>query len=152
MQVELSRTADVNKLQVRLTATKVGHRVPTGFIDRHLILLVDATDENGNPIQIKDGPVLINPGDIALQGRPGMLFAKLLFGPGGKTPTAFWHEHEKIEDTRLVPEQPVVACFCYPLGVRSIRVRLIYRKFWHDVAVAKKWPDDEIVIYDQVFN
>ena len=152
IQVDVFRTAQARELRVVLTATKVGHRVPTGYIDRHMILLVDATDTHGSVVQIKDGPVLTNPGESTLRGRPGMLFAKLLFGPGGKTPIAFWHEHQRIEDTRLVPEQPVVAHFRYPLGVKSIRVRLIYRKFWRDVAKAKGWPDEEIVIYDRLFD
>ncbi len=40
--VETKKSADGWQLEVRVMAQNVGHRVPTGFIDRHLMLVVSA--------------------------------------------------------------------------------------------------------------
>ncbi len=55
---------------VDVLAANVGHRVPTGFIDRHLILAIEAFDQDGRPLSPASGPLLPEAaGDLA--GRPG---------------------------------------------------------------------------------
>ena len=41
VEATAATTPDGVRLTVRVRADDVGHRVPTGFIDRHLILVID---------------------------------------------------------------------------------------------------------------
>src|SRR5262249_20616594 len=59
------------------------HRVPTGFIDRHLLLLAEGTDRDGKVLAPRAGPLLPAAAGAALAGKPRPLFAQLLtHGPG----------------------------------------------------------------------
>jgi hypothetical protein len=132
---------------VSLDATRAGHHVPTGFVDRHILLVVEAADADGNPVAATRGARLPpSAGDLA--GRSGVLFAKLLSDFDGRTPAPFWLAAPETTDTRLVPSQPQRHSFTFPPTARSVRIRLLYRRFWHAVAVAKGWRDNETVVHD----
>lgn len=149
LQVDVTRRqdADACAMTVTITARNVGHRVPTGFIDRHLILVVDADGEDSeyeNPLL----PAAAGPG---LAGKPGRLFAKLLTDAEGR-PAPFWRgvASEPV-DSRLVPNQPCVNTFRFS-RTASIRVRLLYRPFWSETTRAKSWPDATVVVYDRTWT
>jgi len=36
--------------------------------------------------------------------------------------------------------------------LRELRVRVLYRPFWEEVAREKDWPDDEVVVVDRHFR
>jgi hypothetical protein len=136
---------DSLRLRVTVTADNVGHRVPTGFIDRHLLLVVEPA---GGGLQ--DGPVLPLAAGGEFAGKPGVLFAKLRTDDEGH-PVPFWRDGTEPADTRLVPEQPVVAEFGFAAPA-DVRVRLLYRPFWPQVAREKSWPDATVVVYDEVWT
>jgi hypothetical protein len=137
---------------IKVTARQVGHRVPTGFIDRNLLLAVEATDPAGQPVPALEGPKLPAAAGKALAGKPGFLYAKQLYSPQGKAPFPFWMPHGKMIDTRLHPEQSDAQQFVFAPAAKSIRIRLLYRRFWHDIAASKGWPDDQIVVLDKVWK
>lgn len=137
---------------VQVVASDVGHRVPTGFIDRHLLLIVEASDATGRIVSSDSGPVLSSPAGEELVGKNGRLFAKLLVDSKGDGPQPFWRAGMKVVDTRLHPEEPVESDFVFPAAAQKIRVRLIYRRFWAEVAKAKHWPEDDIVVFDRIFE
>ena len=56
--VDFRQAANGVRATVRLWAEGSGHRVPTGFIDRHLILTVEGEDAAGKPVAVRDGPLL----------------------------------------------------------------------------------------------
>src|SRR5581483_1143730 len=58
LAVEPSRHADGVTMTVTVRADGVGHRVPTGFPDRNLVLAVEAFDDTGRPVPAVDGPAL----------------------------------------------------------------------------------------------
>ncbi len=135
-------------LVVTLKTHHVGHRVPTGFIDRHLILVVEAQDETGQPLAARTGtPLPAAAGDLA--GKDGVLLAKRLIGPGGESPVPFWQAGGELVDTRLEPDATQVFEFQFPANANTFRVRLLYRRFWQQVADQKDWPDSTIVVEDQ---
>ncbi|MCA9214944.1 MAG: hypothetical protein KDB27_17855 [Planctomycetales bacterium] len=134
---------------VTLTATNVGHRVPTGFVDRHLILIVEGIDAAGNPLPATEGPTLTGVAG-SLANKNGKLFAKQLFGENGATPVPFWAEVFEQRDTRLYPEKPDESSFRFPPDSDQIRVRVIYRRFWESVEKEKGWADRSIIVYDQL--
>ena len=137
--------------RVEVRADRVGHRVPTGFIDRHLILVVEALDEAGDQLQPDGGPLLPSPAGRSLAGRPGRLFAKLLQNRQGHGPVPFWQAFSDPVDTRLAPAKPVSSRFTFPVATKRIDVRLIYRRFWDEVARVKDWPDNEITVFERSF-
>jgi hypothetical protein len=143
LDVRIARTGPSTVVDVAVMARNVGHRVPTGFIDRHLLLVVDA-----GPAALSAGPRL-SAGAGDLKGQPGWLYAKQLRGSDGRQPSPFWLPHAAMLDTRLSPGQPDRRSFRFEGRVESVRVRLLYRRFWKDVADAKGWPDDTIVIGDR---
>jgi hypothetical protein len=77
------------------------------------------------------------------------LYAKVIKGFEGQTPAPFWRAQSEAVDTRLVPGETNRSEFTFPAGVERLRVRLLHRRFWHDVAESKSWPDNEIVVLDQ---
>jgi hypothetical protein len=105
----LAVTADVRSdadgvhCTIDLRANNVGHCLPTGFIDRHLILTIEATDQEDKPLAAQSGPILPEAaGDLA--GRPGRLFARLLTDEQGHAPIPFWQATAPPLDSRL--QQP----------------------------------------------
>lgn len=134
------------EVRVELRADQVGHRVPTGFIDRHLVLAVDAEGEHGEIIELRDGPRLPEAVGQTLADKPGFLFAKILTDDAGRSPLPFWLPPARITDTRLFPGQPDTRRFVFGGKAVHFRVRLWYRRLWHVVAPE---PDNEILLVDR---
>src|SRR5262249_15481585 len=61
----------------------------------------------------------------------------------------FWLTPSRTVDTRLSPERPERSEFRFGPDLAQVRVRLIYRRAWQDVAASKGWPDNETVVLDQ---
>jgi hypothetical protein len=136
------------RAEVELTAKGVGHRVPTGFIDRNLLLIVEPLDGAGQPLRCQEGPVLpALAGDAA--GLPGRLYARVIRDFDGHSPAPFWRAQPETVDTRLQPRRPDRSVFTFPTATTEVRLRLIHRRFWHEVARIKSWPDNESVVVDQ---
>ena len=133
---------------VEVRASAVGHRVPTGFIDRHLILVVDAYDVNGSHVPATVGPTIPAAVGAEFAGRSGRLFAKLSMDGDRLGPVPFWRA-VSVSDTRLRPEAAVRSRFIFPSSAAHLRIRLLYRRFWSKVAMQKKWPDDTVVVVDR---
>ena len=145
------RTAvDENRVRVEVWAEDVGHRVPTGFVDRNLVLSVEGYTEAGGPLGPLAGPTLPAVAGRELAGRPGRLYAKLLHDFDGHSPAPFWRADPDLTDTRLRPGQPDRCEWAFPPGLRRVRVRLLYRRFWPEVAAVKGWTDNEIALFDEV--
>jgi len=146
----LRRDQGAVRAEVEVRADGAGHRLPTGFIDRHLLLVVDALDADGKSLPLKKGPVLSSVVGPALAGRPGKLYAKLLTDFDGHSPAPFWRADPEPTDTRLTPGQPDRLTFDFPERTARLGLRLLYRRFWQQVADEKHWPDNESVVVDRV--
>ncbi len=136
-------------VEVKLSAEDVGHRVPTGYIDRQLILFVDAS-AGDRPVSLLSGPTL--PAFLGKDeaGKPGRLFAKSLHDENGIRPAPFWRaDPASLIDTRLRPGQTEVMRFSFPIKSDRIRIRVVHRRFWKTVADEKQWPGDELAIIDR---
>jgi hypothetical protein len=151
LQVDVKTKEQIDAWQIIVTvrASDVGHAVPTGFIDRHLLLAVRALDEKGNEIEPQDGPLLSHVAGEPLAGKGGLLFAKLLTGIDGKTPSPFWKPIASVNDTRLRPQTPQIGTWKFPKKTKSVEVKLIYRRFWREVAKAKRWEDDDVLVFQR---
>jgi hypothetical protein len=159
LRVKLRRDKDFLQIDVETVATNVGHRVPTGFVDRNLCLVVEALAANGSRVAPLNGPrlpELAGVGDPAkgnLAGLPGRFHAKQLADPQGRSPVAFWQPNQEQADTRLIPDQPDRTSWNFAADrVQRVRIRLIYRRFFKAVADHKGWPDNEIIVVDQFLD
>jgi hypothetical protein len=114
-------------------------------VDRQLVLVVGARNDSGKEVQPLEGPRLP---DIAgeVHGQPGRLYAKLLKDFDGHSPVPFWRADTRPEDTRLLPGQTDTTTWLFPATARHIEAKLLYRRFWPEVAKAKGWPDNEIEV------
>lgn len=147
--VECTRRADEVQAVVRLATEGAGHRVPTGFIDRHLILTVEGEDAAGKPIALRDGPRLPAAAGKDLEGGAGKLYAKLLHDFDGRSPVPFWRADPDATDTRLEPGRTDETRYDFPPELVRVRVRVVYRRFWEEVARSKGWPDRNVSIWDK---
>jgi hypothetical protein len=111
-----------------------------------LILTVEGFDAAGATVTAIDGPTLPAVAGAELAGRPGQLFAKLLRDFDGRSPAPFWRADPDFTDTRLTPGRPAGSAYRFPAGVVRVRARLLYRRFWPEVAAVKGWPENEWVV------
>jgi hypothetical protein len=156
LRVKLHRDKDELRVDIETLATNVGHRVPTGFIDRQLLLVVEPLTVKGERVSPRDGPKLpetAGVGDAAkgnFAGLPGRFFARQIEDDRGRKPVPFWVSIREFADTRLVPDQPDRAAWIVPTAnVKAVRVRLIYRRFYKATADAKQWPENEVIFVNQ---
>jgi hypothetical protein len=140
------------KVEVCLDSGEVGHRVPTGFVDRHVLLMVEATDAAGVGVESVAGPLIPKFVGPSVAGRPGRVFAKVLFRPDGSTPAPFWGAEPEYVDSRLDPSVIERATFIFGHAAATVRVRVLHRDFWESVRVKKKWTDDTVVVLDRQYS
>lgn len=147
MQVAVERGKDT-KVTVELRAEHVGHRVPTGFIDRQLILIVQAFDAHNQPVAAATGPTLDDAVGPSLAGQAGWLYAKRLFS-SEHSPMPFWVPTERLSDTRLEPGHGDRRVFVFPAEAAVVRTRVLYRRFWAETAAVYAWADNDTVVIDR---
>jgi hypothetical protein len=145
----LEPTADGVRAVVELRADGVGHRVPTGFVDRNLVLLVEGLAADCAAVAPRSAPRLPELAGKNVAGRAGRLYAKVLRDFDGHSPAPFWRADPDFTDTRLEPGRTDRLELLFPPNVVQLRVRLLHRRFWPEVAEAKGWPDNEILILDR---
>jgi hypothetical protein len=145
----LQKKADSVHFTLQVRATGVGHRAPTGYIDRQLIVLVEGKDTSGKPLLPYSGPTLPASTGPEMAGQPGKLHARALRDFEGHTPAPFWRANPDVMDTRLFPEQNEESTYLFPPNVKQVRVRILYRRFWQEVAQSKGWPDQDLLILDR---
>jgi len=150
--VSFTRGGNGTQAEVQVLAKEVGHRVPTGFVDRNLLLVVEGLGKDGNRLTPHAGPLLPPTAGKQLAGLLGKVYAKQLRGFDGSGPAPFWRADGDALDTRLVPHRPDRMAWVFPDDLNRLRVRLLYRRFWHDVAETKGWPDNEIVVADSWYS
>jgi len=149
LTVEPARDGRGVAVAVTVRADGVGHRVPTGFPDRNLVLAVEALDAAGRPVVATAGPTLPPATGPELAGRSGRLFAKQLRDFDGRQPAPFWRSDPEFADTRLRPGEPDRTAYRFPPSAARVRVRLLDRRFWPEVAAVKGWVDNERIVADR---
>jgi hypothetical protein len=144
------RTADSVRVEVSLSVNDVGHRVPTGFVDRQLILVLEPIGGDSTK-RLLNGPILDPVAGARLAGQPGRLYAKVLRDFDGHSPAPFWRaDPDYLLDTRLKPGESDTNVWTFPPQTRAVRVRLLHRRFWQSVADVKGWTDNETSILERV--
>ncbi|MFL5340256.1 MAG: multiheme c-type cytochrome [Gemmataceae bacterium] len=151
LQLSLSAKRDRGdvRVSVEVRTDGAGHSVPTGFVDRNLVLLVTATDAAGRELSVQAGPRLPAVAGKSVGGHPGRLYAKQLKDFDGHSPAPFWRADPDVTDTRLEPGKPDSAEWRFPASATQIRVRVWHRRFWPEVAEMKGWTDNETLLLER---
>jgi hypothetical protein len=136
------------RVLVSFDASLVGHGVPTGFIDKHLILVVEAFDESGRSVPQLDGPQVPEYAGESLAGRAGELFGRVLTGSHGERPELFWNPIVQELDTRILPTAPRKVDVAFDLTATRLRILLLHRRAWERTRLANRWADDTTTLID----
>jgi len=156
MKSSAARVGNQLQVQVSITNDQAGHHVPTDAPMRQMILVVEATGADGEPLALKEG--LLNPGWAGnFAGAPGKTYMKVLRDDWtGETPTAaYWRPITVIEDTRLAALATDVQQFKFqlPPGTgATVRVRLIFRRTFQQLAQQKGWTDPDILMEESTIT
>jgi hypothetical protein len=154
VDLRADRSADAIDVAVDVRICGVGHRLPTGYPDRALIVWIAAKDDHGGDLAVLDGPRLPvvagqgRPEEGGLVGQPGRMYAKILQGLDGAMPVPYWVPNRVIADNRLLPDQTDRLRFRFrpAQGKAEIVARLIYRRFSKYLADQKAWSDNETLV------
>lgn len=140
--LSLDVTREGPRIKVRLVANGVGHRVPTGFIDRQLVLVVNARDAHDRPMVLESGSTLPTAVGKRLAGLPGYAYARWPTDAGGHSPVPFWHALPDVADTRLQPGVADERVFVFPEVPHQVSVRVLHRRTRDD-------PTAELLVHER---
>ena len=145
------------EVTVDITNDQTGHHVPTDSPLRHLILLVEVADSEGNHLALIEGEIVPewggggDPDDGYYAGLPGKVFAKILQELWTEvTPTgAYWNPTRIESDNRLAAFETDRSQYQFAVegdGPFTLSVRLIFRRAFIQVADWKGWQDEDILM------
>ena len=150
-------------VSVQVENIRAGHKFPTDSPLRHLILLVEAKDQNGTPLAQVDGPMIPLWGgnsntEYDYAGRAGQIYANILKDRDtNQMPTvAYWNPTVPAwagSDTRLEPGKPVQSEYSFAVpsnGAATITARLIYRYAFIEIIRQKGWSLKDINVMEPV--
>ncbi len=163
LQAHLQPQGGSLRLTVRLTNTGAGHHVPTDSPLRQMILVVQAVDAHGEPLPLREGPVLpswAGVGDPAqgnYAGLPGMIYAKTLQEVWTEiTPTgAYWNPTRILGDTRLPALASNTTAYTFSACANPpcrITVRLWYRRAFRELQRQKGWDVPDTLMAEQILT
>jgi len=158
--VTMTTTAQLQRDEVRIEVSivndKTGHHIPTGVPLRHMLLVVQAVDANGNPLSLLEGALLPEwAGDYA--GQAGRYYAKILQDEWtGETPTgAYWRDIRLVEDTRLAAFATDTSQYAFAApagGTITVEARLIFRRAFQELMEQKGWDDPDILMEEETIS
>ncbi|MGD8621861.1 MAG: hypothetical protein PVH60_07915 [Anaerolineales bacterium] len=161
MQVIAAREGDILRVTVTLYNDNTGHKIPTDSPLRHMLLVVEASNDAGEPLTQIEGPVLPSwagegsPARGYYAGQPGKGYALILqeiwteISPSG----AYWNPTRVVEDTRLQPFQEDFSQYEFQIsyaGDVQVRVRLLLRRAFIEMMDQKGWSDSDILMTEEV--
>lgn len=151
--VDFERQRERVRTRVRLWTQGIGHCLPTGFVDRNLVLLVEGRDAEDVVLAPRSGPTLPKAAGREIAGQPGRLFARLLRDFDGHSPVPFWlAAPDPPMDTRLVPGEVDESIFDFSPTLTQLRLRVVYRRFWPQTIRKKNWPDRGILVLEKRYE
>ena len=163
MTADATRSADKIMVNVNLINDNTGHDIPTDSPIRQMILLVDASDAEGNLLPQSEGEVIPKWGGIGdpqkgyYAGLPGKGFAKVLaelwteVSPTG----AYWNPTRLVSDNRLAAFANDTSSYTFEApaqGGATISVRLFYRRAFRLLAYQKGWEIPDILMAEKVIH
>ncbi len=158
LTAEAQRDGASLTVSVAVTNTGAGHAIPTDNPLRNLILLVEARNAAGQPLELLDGAVIPEWGGVGdpaagyYAGLPGRLYTKLLADfYTGETPTyAYWRQTRLVSDNRIAALATDVSSYRFNVpdgaGEITVEARLFLRRAFIDLMAAKGWDTPDILM------
>ena len=150
-------------VNVKLINDNTGHHIPTDSPLRHLILLIEATDANGDPLPQVSGPLLADyagigdPSEGYFGGLPGVVYAKILqdlwteISPSG----SYWNPTRVVSDNRIAALETASSEYSFAAldqGQVTISVRLLYRRAFIEIMDWKGWDVPDLLMAEEIIN
>ncbi len=157
MRVETEHGDGYLQVAVSLFNDNTGHKIPTDSPLRHMLLVVEALDEDGNLLTLENGPTLPpwagegEPDKGYYAGLPGKGYALILqelwteISPSG----AYWNPTRVVEDTRLEPFEEDFSIYRFSVpegGAMQVHVKLLLRRAFIEMMDQKGWTDPDIIM------
>jgi hypothetical protein len=158
MTVEASRQSAQLVVRVAITNDRTGHHIPTDSPLRHLILLVQASDAQGNELTLMDGPTVpewggVGDPDLGYYARlPGTAYARILqelwteVAPTG----AYWNPTRVLSDNRIAAFATASSEYTFAAsageGPITVEVTLLFRRAFIELMDRKGWDVPDIVM------
>ena len=148
---------DTVVVQVDITNDRTGHHVPTDSPLRHLILLVQTTDAQGQALPQLDGPMVPEWGGVGdptqgyYAGLPGKGFAKVLeelwtqVSPTG----AYWNPTRVLSDNRIAAFATDTSTYTFVAPKEkeiTIEATLLFRRAFIELMDQKDWDTPDMVM------
>jgi hypothetical protein len=157
VDVSANREGDLLRVSVDVTNTGAGHHIPTDMPLRNVILLVTATDADGQPLALVDGPIIPewggvgDPKDGYYAGQPGVLYAKILADfYTGETPTyAYWRQTTLVSDNRIAALATDASQYMFALpdsGAVTVKAELLLRRAFKELMELKNWNTPDMLM------
>jgi len=171
----IAGAGDRLRVKVRLRNIGAGHHVPTGNPMRNLVLLIEATNASGQPLELIEGsslPVWAGVGRVELgnfAGLPGKGYAKILTTPvaypadthldEGRPPiypAPHWRRIRIESDNRLPAGGEDASEYLFRLSPGSkraeVRVRLLHRRTFRSWLDSRVLPEPDLLLAEQAFS
>jgi hypothetical protein len=144
-------------VQVNITNDRTGHHIPTESPLRHLIMLVNVTNNDSDSLTQLDGPTVPEWGGVGdpvqgyYAGLPGKGFAKVLEELWtGISPTgAYWNPTRTLSDNRLAAFATDSSTYTFDAQTESevnVEVVLLFRRAFKELMDQKGWDIPDIVM------
>ncbi len=163
MTVDASREGDKITVCVTIVNDQTGHHVPTDSPLRQMILLVSATDGQGQALPLQDGPTVPDWGGIGSPARgyyaglPGQGYAKILMELWTEvTPSgAYWNPTRVVSDNRLPAFGSDTSTFVFTAPANRparVLVRLLFRRAYIELMEQKRWDAPDIIMEQETVH
>ncbi len=150
-------------VDVTITNDRTGHHVPTDSPLRHMILIVGATDPEGNLLPQVDGPTVPLWGGVGdldegyYAGAPGTAYAKILQEMWTEvTPTgAYWNPTRILSDNRIPAMDSDTTSYVFQTSKvsdvfeASVNVKLLFRRAFIELMDQKGWDSPDILMAEE---
>jgi hypothetical protein len=151
------------QVTVEIVNDNTGHHIPTDSPLRNMILLLQASDEQGQDLVLLEGPLIPDWGGIGdpaagyYADLPGKGFALILqemwteISPTG----SYWNPVRVLEDTRLAAFEKDTSTYRFDspeAGMITLDVRLIFRRAFKEIMDQKAWDTPDIVMDHQLYT
>lgn len=151
MTVAVQQVGDQIQVTVVITNTAAGHHVPTDHPGRHLILSVQAQDDQGQALPQLNGPSVPDwGGDLA--GLPGQAFAKVLqdVQTGAFPVVSYWKQTLILSDNRLPAGDNNTSVYTFTApevgGTVTVTAVLRFRRLFQAEMAARGWQTPDVVM------
>ena len=163
MNVDSHREDDMVFVEVEIINDKTGHHIPTDSPLRHMILLIQVANENGEQLEQVEGSVVPewcgigNAAHAYYAGLAGKGYAKILMelwtevSPSG----SYWNPTLIVSDNRIPAMTSDKSNYIFQSskgsGPFEVNVKLLFRRAFIELMDQKGWDKTDILMEEKKF-